>query len=169
VKPADLQRLRVKSHRLMPLNLTYHRPITGLEGKFSMEFSLASIIVLRRAGLVEYSDAVVKRPDIQETIRKIDYTVFSDEEAQANGWHLWTTFLDLELTDGRTLSARADAAKGSASMPMTEDEVAEKFRDCAAFAKMSRAAADTAIDLVLNLERVEDIRTLTAQLRIAHR
>ena len=55
---------------------------TGLEGKFSMEFSLASIIVLRRAGLVEYSDAVVNRPDIQETIRKIDYTVFSDEEAQ---------------------------------------------------------------------------------------
>jgi len=169
VKPADLQRLRVKSHRLMPLNLTYHRPTTGLEGKFSMEFSLASIVVLRRAGLVEYSDAVVNRPDIQETIRKIDYTVFSDEEAQANGWHLWTTFLDLELKDGRTLSARADAAKGSASMPMTEDEVSEKFRDCAAFAKMSGAAADNAIDLVLNLERVEDIRTLTARLRIAHR
>jgi 2-methylcitrate dehydratase PrpD len=112
---------------------------------------------------------VVNRPDIQETIRKIDYTVFSDEEAQANGWHLWTTFLDVELKDGRTLSARADAAKGSASMPMTEEEVAEKFRDCAAFAKMSGAAADTAIDLVLNLERVENIRTLTAQLRIADR
>src|SRR5205085_3924778 len=132
----------VKSHRLMPLNLTYHRPRTGLEGKFSMEFSLASILVLRRAGLLEYSDEVVNRPDIQEAIRRIDYTVFSDEEAEANGWHLWTTFLDITLKDGRTLSARADAAKGSASMPMSEEEVSEKFRDCAAFAKLPKDAAE---------------------------
>ena len=76
--------------------------------------------MLRRAGLVEYSDDVVNRPDIQDAIRKIDYTVFSDKEAEANGWHLWTTFLDLTLNDGRTLSARADAAKGSASMPMMD-------------------------------------------------
>jgi 2-methylcitrate dehydratase PrpD len=166
VKPADVERLAVKSHRLMPLNLTYHRPTTGLEGKFSMEFSLASILVLRRAGLAEYTDDVVNRADVQEAIRKIDYTVFSDEEAEANGWHLWTTFLDLTLKDGRTLSARVDAAKGSASMPMSEDEVADKFRDCAAFTKMSGHAAEQAIEHILNLERLDDIRTLTALLRI---
>jgi hypothetical protein len=34
---------------------------------------------------------------------------------------------------------------------------------------MPQAAADAAIDLVLNLERVEDIRTLTALLRSADR
>jgi 2-methylcitrate dehydratase PrpD len=166
VKPGDVERLAVKSHRLMPLNLPYHRPTTGLEGKFSMEFSLASILVLRRAGLAEYTDEVVNRADIQDAIRKIDYTVFSDEEAEANGWHLWTTFLDLTLKDGRTLSERVDAAKGSASMPMSEGEVAEKFRDCAAFAKMPGAAAEQAIERILNLEQVKDIRTLTALLRI---
>jgi 2-methylcitrate dehydratase PrpD len=169
IKAEDVERLAVKSHRLMPLNLTYHRPTSGLEGKFSMEFSLASILVLRRAGLAEYADEVVNRPDIQETIRRIDYTVFSDEEAEANGWHLWTTFLDLTLKDGRTLSARADAAKGSASMPMSEVEVADKFRDCAAFARMPGDATEEAIDQILNLERVHDIRTLTALLRIAAR
>src|SRR4051812_13882700 len=167
IKPADVERLAVKSHRLMPLNLTYHRPTTGLEGKFSMEFSLASILVLRRAGLAEYSDEVVNRADVQEAIRKIDYTVFSDEEAEANGWHLWTTFLDITLKNGRTVSARVDAAKGSASMPMSEDEVAEKFRDCAAFANMAKDKAERTIDAVLNLEKVSDIRTLTATLRIA--
>lgn len=166
IKPGQVERLAIKSHRLMPLNLTYHRPTTGLEGKFSMQFSLAAILVLRRAGLVEYSDEVVNRPDVQDAIRRMDYTVFSDEEAEANGWHLWTTFLDLTLKDGRTISARADAAKGSATMPLTEEEVAEKFRDCAAFAKMPRDAAEQAIDLVLNLEKTADIRSLTALLRI---
>jgi 2-methylcitrate dehydratase PrpD len=149
----------------MPLNLTYHRPTTGLEGKFSMEFSLASILVLRKAGLAEYSDEVVNRPDIQDVIRKTDYTVFSDEEAEAKGYHLWTTFLDVTLKDGRTISARVDAAKGSADHPMTEEEVAEKFRDCAAFAKIPKDRAEKAIELILDLEKVGDIREVTALLR----
>lgn len=165
IKPGQVERLAVKSHRLMPLNLTYHRPTTGLEGKFSMEFSLASILVLRRAGLAEYSDEVVNRSDVQEAIRKIDYTVFSDEEAEAKGYHLWTTFLDITLKDGRTISARVDAAKGSATMPMSEEEVAEKFRDCAAFARMPKDRAEKAIERVLNLEDVKDIRELTGLLR----
>lgn len=161
IRPEQVERLGVKSHRLMPLNLTYHRPVTGLEGKFSMEFSLASILVLRRAGLAEYSDAVVNRPDIQEAIRKIDYTVFSDEEAEAKGYTLWTTFLDIRLKDGRTVSARVDVAKGSATLPMTEDEVARKFRECAEFAGCPGPRAEQIIDRVLHLEAVTDIRELT--------
>jgi 2-methylcitrate dehydratase PrpD len=58
-----------------------------------------------------------------------------------------------------------DAAKGSAEYPMTEDDVAEKFRDCAAFAKMPKDRAEKAIDFILNLEKVADIRELTALLR----
>jgi len=161
IKPAQVERLAVKSHRLMPLNLTYHRPVTGLEGKFSMEFSLASILVLRRAGLAEYSDAVVKCPDIQEAIGKIDYTVFSDEEAEAKGYTLLTTFLDIKLKDGRTISARVDTARGSASLPLTEEEVARKFRECAEFASWPGERAEKIIDLVFHLERVDDIRDLT--------
>lgn len=165
IAPDQVERLAVKSHRLMPLNLTYHRPTTGLEGKFSMEFSLASILVLRKAGLAEYSDEVVNRPDVQEAIRKIDYTVFSDEEAEAKGYTLLTTFLDITLKDGRRIQARVDAAKGSASMPMSEEEVAEKFRDCAAFARLPKDSAEKAIELILGFEKLDDIRTLTALLR----
>jgi 2-methylcitrate dehydratase PrpD len=165
IKPDQVEHLAVKSHRLMPLNLTYHRPTTGLEGKFSMEFSLASILVLRRAGLAEYSDEVVNRPDIQRAIGKMEYTVFSDEEAEAKGYGLLTTFLDLTLEDGRTLSARVDAAKGSASLPMNEDEVAQKFRECADFAQWPAEQSERIIALVLELEEVNDIRTLTRLLR----
>jgi 2-methylcitrate dehydratase PrpD len=161
IKPGQVERLAVKSHRLMPLNLTYHRPVTGLEGKFSMEFSLASILVLRRAGLAEYSDVVVNRSDVQDAIGRIDYTVFSDEEAEAKGYTLLTTFLDLKLKDGRTFSARVDAAKGSASLPLSEEEVARKFRECAEFAGWPGEKTEKIIELVFRLEDVRDIRSLT--------
>jgi 2-methylcitrate dehydratase PrpD len=165
IRPEQVERIAVKSHRLMPLNLTYHRPKTGLEGKFSMEFSLASILVLRKAGLAEYSDEVVNRADVQDAIGRIDYTVYSDEEAQAKGYTLLTTFLDITLKDGRKISARVDAARGSASLPMSEDEVAEKFRDGARFAGWSLDRADKIVSLVLGLEKVKDIRALTDLLR----
>jgi 2-methylcitrate dehydratase PrpD len=161
IRPQQLDRLAVKSHRLMPLNLTYHRPTTGLEGKFSMEFSLASILVLRRAGLAEYSDEVVNRSDIQEVIAKTDYTTFSDEEAEAKGYTLWTTFLDIRLKDGRTYSARAEVAKGSATLPMTDEEVARKFRECAEFAGWPGDRTEKIIERVLKLESVRDIREIT--------
>lgn len=165
IRPDQVERIAVKSHRLMPLNLTYHRPTTGLEGKFSMEFSLASILVLREAGLAEYSDEVVNRPDIQDAIRKIDYTVYSDEEAEAKGYTLLTTFLDVMLKDGRRFSARADTAKGSALLPMSEQEVSDKFLGCARFARWPADRAERIIALVLDLENLQDIRKLTALLR----
>lgn len=164
IRPDQLERLAVKSHRLMPLNLTYHRPRTGLEGKFSMEFSLAAILALRQAGLAEYSDDVVNRPDVQETIGKIDYTVYSDDEAEQKGYTLLTTFLDVTLKDGRRFSARAEAARGSASLPMTEEDVAEKFRGCARFARWPAERAEKIIARVLDLENVKDIRELTSLL-----
>ena len=68
------------------------------------------------------------------------------------------------MKDGSKYSARVDAAKGSASIPLTEEEVAEKFRDCAAFTGMQKNNAEKAIDLILNLEKIADIRTLTALL-----
>jgi hypothetical protein len=57
-----------------------------------------------------------------------------------------------------------DAAKGSAALPMTEDEVARKFRECAAFTGCPGGRAEQIIDLVLHLEKVDDIRKLTRQL-----
>ena len=51
LQPAAVERIHVRTNRQLPGNLTYHQPRTGLEGKFSMEFCLASILVVRRAGL----------------------------------------------------------------------------------------------------------------------
>jgi hypothetical protein len=46
--------------------------------------------------------------------------------------------LDIRLRNGRAISGRADFAKGSPSIPMISQEVADKFLDCAAFAHFSR-------------------------------
>lgn len=164
IKPNEVARVGIRTNRLLPENLTYHRPVTGLQGKFSMEFCLASILVLRRAGLAEFTDAVALRPEIQEAIGKIDYTTYSDQEAKEGRYTRLTSFIDIQLKSGQVISARADEARGSAAMPMSENEVAEKFRECAAFAGWSSARADDIVHAVYHLETLPDIRTLTALL-----
>ncbi len=167
IRPQQVARIRVKTNRLLPGNLTYHRPQTGLEGKFSMEFCLASMLVLRRAGLAEFTDEVVSRRDIQDVIAKIDYTCYSDEEAAANSYPLLATFLDVELNDGRKFSGRADYARGSPPVPMTWDDISNKFRGCAEFARWPRPSVDRIIAAVRDLENIGNFADVATQLKIA--
>jgi 2-methylcitrate dehydratase PrpD len=73
-----------------------------------------------------------------------------------------TTILKIHLKNGRTLSARADFGKGSPANPMSYDEVAEKFRGCAAYAGWPDEKASQIIEGVKRLEDLPDVGALTA-------
>jgi 2-methylcitrate dehydratase PrpD len=113
----------------------------------------------RRAGLGEFTDAVVKRPDVKAMIGRIDYGVHPD--AEAAGYEKMTTLIDIKLTDGRTLSGRADFGKGSPANPMSDAELADKFRECAAWGGLASTAAEKVIELVLRLDKLKSINELT--------
>jgi 2-methylcitrate dehydratase PrpD len=63
IEAADVTEVRVGTNRQMLNTLIHHDPKTGLEGKFSMEYSMAVLLVDGRAGLAQYTDAAVNRPD----------------------------------------------------------------------------------------------------------
>ena len=73
-----------------------------------------------------------------------------------------TAFVEIDLKDGRKLSGRNDYGKGSKVNPMSEEEVANKFRDCAVFADWSKTKTEEAIDLVQQFEELKDLRALLA-------
>jgi hypothetical protein len=73
-----------------------------------------------------------------------------------------TTILRIKLKDGRTISGRTDIAKGNPADPMSYEEVAAKFLDCASFAKWPQAKAKQIVGMVRRLEDVTDVRALTA-------
>jgi 2-methylcitrate dehydratase PrpD len=75
-----------------------------------------------------------------------------------------TTLIDIELKDGRKISGRADFGKGSPAFPMSYDEVANKFRENAEFAGMSRSKADEIVELVRGLETLSTLDDLSARL-----
>ena len=160
VKPGDIARIRVATSENIHHTLLHHRPRTELQAKFSFEFCLAALAIDRRCGLQQFNDAYVNRPDVQRLMRRVEYTTFPETEARAKGYNIVTTFVAIELRDGRRLEARADHGKGNIADPMSEDEVAEKFRECAAYAGWPKARTERAIETILHLEKVRDVNVL---------
>jgi 2-methylcitrate dehydratase PrpD len=160
IRAADVERVDVGANRNMESTLLHHHPKTGLQAKFSMEFCLAILLLDGKADQTKYTDAVANRDDVQKMVERVHFYV--DPEAEKAGYDKMTTILKITLKDGRTISGRSAFGKGSPINPMSYDEVAEKFRGCAAFAEWPSAKATQVIELVRKLEDLSDIRTLTA-------
>jgi 2-methylcitrate dehydratase PrpD len=162
IRPEQVKRVRVGTNSNMPNALIHHRPRNELQAKFSMEFCMAILLLDRRAGLSEFTDDVVNRPDVQAMIERIDFVV--DERAEAAGYHKMTTYIDIDLADGRRVSGSADYGKGSPDQPMSFEEVAEKFRECAEFSRWEKIRVEQVIAMVRDIEILGPIGRLTAAL-----
>ena len=159
IQAAQVEKVDIGANHNMTTTLLHHHPKTGLEAKFSMEFCLAILLLEHKAGLGQFSDKVVRRPDVQEMIRRINFYV--DSEAESSGYDKMTSILKIHLKDGRAINGRADFAKGSPANPMSFDETATKFRGCAEFAEWPKAKTEEIISFTKALEAAPDITALS--------
>jgi 2-methylcitrate dehydratase PrpD len=162
IRAENVRKVRVGTNSNMPNALIHHRPHDELQAKFSMEYCMAILLIDGKAGLGEFTDERVLRPDVQAFLEKVDFVI--DKDAEAAGYHKMTTIIDIELNDGSKISGRADFGKGSPADPMSYDEVAAKFLECAAYARFPTADAKTIVEMVANLESLSAIARLTAPL-----
>jgi 2-methylcitrate dehydratase PrpD len=163
IRPRDIKRVSVGTNHNMPNALIHHRPKNELQAKFSMEFCMAILLLERKAGLGEFTDEVVNRPDVQAMITKVNFGVHPD--AEAAGFDKMTTIIEIEMADGQVLKGQADFGKGSPANPMSDDELSEKFRQCAAWGGLDVPTTKAVLDLVWNIEELRDVNELTKLLR----
>jgi 2-methylcitrate dehydratase PrpD len=165
VTPDQVAAIRVRTNDRIRNILTRERPVTGLQAKFSMEFSVAILVLEGRAGLSEFTDQMVARPEIAAMMDRIDYDSYSQPGPDFTpDFTNVTTLVEIDLSDGQKLSGRADYARGSTNAPMSFDDVTEKFRGCASHADWPDHKADQIIELVRNLESQPDLNGLVGAL-----
>src|SRR5437870_5051813 len=159
LRPERVKRVKVGTNHNMPNALIHHQPRTELQAKFSMEFCMAILLIERKAGLEQFTDEVVNRPDVQALIGRIDFGMHPD--AEAAGFDKMTTIVEIELDDGTTVKGSADFGKGSPVNPMSDDELEEKFVECATWGGLDRSRAQRIIDLARRIDELENIGELT--------
>src|SRR5207248_1002970 len=73
IKAADVDRVEVAGNQSNVNTLFRHRPASGLEAKFSMEFAVAILLVDGKAGLGQFHEASVKRPGVQGMVGRLRF------------------------------------------------------------------------------------------------
>lgn len=123
----DVERvvLRTPAGTLQPL--IHARPATGLEGKFSLEYSVAATVLDDRPGFASFTDEAVRRPEAQALVERVRV-----EPTEGGDW-LLAGVLDVEvaLRDGSVRSTTLDLPPGSPTRPPTAADMAAKVADCA--------------------------------------
>ncbi len=174
-RPIDAMLSLVREHDLRPdqveriecgvdpsvLNILIHSsPKTGLEGKFSLEFCLATALLLRKVTLDQFTDERVNDPVVQDLIRRT--SKYPDPTVPHSGGKGPT--VTVHLVDGRVLSRRIDMAEDQPWQPTTVEEEIAKSRDCMSQVLTAAKTAE-ALGLLEHLEDVPDIGQIASAVR----
>jgi 2-methylcitrate dehydratase PrpD len=144
--------------------LAFSEPATPYQAKYSMPYCIAAAVVDRQVTLDTFTTHKFEDRNILETRKKVHLS-FPDVP-------IWPGLADvgpdtefvgnpvtIRTTDGRSYSARVDIPRGDPALPLTDDELLAKYRDCGR-SQLRPDDMERTVDLVLTLERVANIGTL---------
>ena len=126
VTATDVAHLVVRAPAATLHPLIHHRPQTGLEGKFSLEYAVAATLLDAYPGFASFFDDAVARPEAQDLLRRVTVETTPDGAGLLSG----TLELTAVMTDGTHHTATVDLPPGSPLRPPTDAELADKAAAC---------------------------------------
>jgi 2-methylcitrate dehydratase PrpD len=148
--------------------LAFSEPATPYQAKYSMPHCIAAAVVDRQVTLDTFTYDKMTDRDIVEAKKKVHLS-FPDVP-------IWPGLADvgpdtefvgnpvtIRTTDGRSYSARVDIPRGDPALPLTDEELLSKYRDCGR-SQLRPDDIERSVNLTLGLERMADIGTLMAAL-----
>ena len=140
-------------------------PKTGLEGKFSVQYTLAAALIDGAVTLASFTDARLYLREMQALLGKIAVTMTPDITTEYNAGRY--VDLEIELTDGTRVRERCERPRGSwGAEPISDAEHVVKVRDCLA-GSLAPAAIEALIELGSRFETLDrnGVRTMLALAR----
>lgn len=159
----DVESIHVGISLLGMKELVCHRPKTPTEARFSMEYALCSAIVYGRLGLSEFALEALNDPRIKALMPTV-YMETDPELAQLGFIGTAPVKLRITLKDGRVLEDSRDLAKGNPELPLSDEELSDKFMECASKA-LDLHHCRKVLKALFEMEKVKDINLITRLLQ----
>jgi 2-methylcitrate dehydratase PrpD len=157
VRPEEIARIEVEVPEFLMPMMPYDSPETGLQAKYSLQYDLATIVLDGRAGLHQYSDTAVRRPEARSLMEKV---VVHPTNAGL------VSRVVLTLVSGEKIEETVTRTHGNPADPLTRSEVMGKFHECAE-GLIPLGQREDVISLCDRLEHLDNIRDLGKALRVA--
>jgi len=162
LEAGDIARVDTLVSEAAVRNLMYVEPADEMQARFSMAYCIAAAALDKNLNLGTFRRASIGRADIAAFIPRV--TMASDPDQPADmpsTMKSWAT-TTVMTTDGRRFTSKVVDPKGYPDNPLSENDLAEKFRDCAA--GQHESAASSFADW-RDVASVSKIRPLCARLR----
>lgn len=147
---------------------SYKEATDGHKARFCLPYSMAVALIDRKAGLAQYTDERVRRPDVQQLMKRVHVSVPDDFKHHRGQWGEGVNWgemrLKIRLQDGRTLSTARSHARGWPEQPASWADIEEKYRACCD-GILSAAHIDESVAAIKALDTAKDVKTLLALLR----
>jgi 2-methylcitrate dehydratase PrpD len=135
-----------------------------LQAKFSMAALLSMMVLSRRAGRLEFSDAYIRSAAFADMQRRI--VVVNDPAIDAMGYDRIRSRIEVLTQDGRTLVQWADERyRGGPMLPMSDREVEDKFAACTA-GLINTDRQRRLLDLAWSADELPDARDIADALAL---
>lgn len=118
--------LRAQPRSLLPL--VHSRPQTGLQGKFSAEYTVLAALLDGYINLSSFEDEQVQRTIIQELLPKV--TVLPLEETEEDIRLKRRLPVHIHIEEKEVYEAKIQLAPGEIELPLSESEHREKWIGC---------------------------------------
>jgi 2-methylcitrate dehydratase PrpD len=136
-------------------------PRTDYEGKFSLQYSTASMLARGHVGVADYTPEAIADPDVLAIARKVRY----ETKEYPTYPQAFPGGVRITLTDGSVLEADFPHQQGGPENPLSDDEVVAKYRGNATLA-LPDSAVDALERAILELDDEEDLGRALAPIAI---
>jgi 2-methylcitrate dehydratase PrpD len=156
IKPDEVTAIAVGFPPGADTALVSHNPTTGLEGKFSIEYVAAALVLDGKVTLESFTDAMVQRPAVRAMMAKTRRYRIEDKGTYSGvvGYN----DVSIATTRGK-FELRVDKVPGSPAWPMTAQDRVEKFTDCAGRV-LGQPGAERLLRLLERCAELPDVREM---------
>jgi 2-methylcitrate dehydratase PrpD len=166
IKPEDVQSVDiVTTHEPSCMAPNLRWPKSGLQGKFSTWYTVASLIVDGgKLDLSSFTDEAARRPAVQALLHKVNVTQDPETAGRPHralgGAHWWD--VTVTLKNGERLvcpRVEANGGRGDSYGWESREAVFDKFRMLAG-AVLNPSQVDSALNAIMSMETAADVRSI---------
>lgn len=155
----DILEIELGVNPVAELPLIYHRPKTGLQGKFSLEYTVARALISGPVNLDHFTDEMVNQPEVLSLIDKMKWMVKFPMPSQGSFTEFDPKSVLIKLKDGREIYKEVLISKGMRDNPLTPEEFKLKYTNCASKV-LSNEKVTKSFEMLSNLQGIKDINDL---------
>ncbi len=152
----DVETVQVDLDYTVGLMLSFEEPVNGYEGKFSLQYNIASALVDGEVTKATFTDEKVADPRIRDSMKRVKKVVHEDWSREFGRFRSPVT---VTLKNGQQFTEPGDFIKGSPAMPLSVDEIIQKYSDNASGVLPDNMIKES-INIMLSLENLRDVAEL---------